>query len=48
MDIPKDDIPADQRRREGIHYVDVDTPERRDMRPVFKLVEEALAESRKK
>lgn len=48
IDIPKDEIPLDQRRTEGANYVDVDTPERRDMRPIFKLLEEALAESRKK
>ena len=48
IDIPKDEIPPDQRRTEGINYIDVDTPERRDMRPIFKLLEETLAESRKK
>jgi iron(III) transport system substrate-binding protein len=48
IDIPKDEIPPLERRLDGVSYVDVDTPERRDMRPIFKLLEEALAESRKK
>jgi len=47
-DIPKDEVAPDERRVSGVSYVDVDTPERRDMRPIFKLLEETLAESRKK
>lgn len=46
IDIPKDDIPPLERRKEGVTYIDVDTAERRDMRPIFKLLREALAKAR--
>jgi iron(III) transport system substrate-binding protein len=48
IDIPKDGVSPEERRLAGVRYVDVDTPERRDMRPIFKLLEETLADSGKK
>lgn len=41
-DISKDDIPAQLRRTEGIHYILLQDPNRLDMRPIFKTIEEAL------
>ncbi len=46
IDIPKDDIPPLERRKEGVTYIDVDTAERRDLMPIFKLLREALAKAR--
>jgi iron(III) transport system substrate-binding protein len=48
MDIPKDLVNPDERRREGVRYIDVDSPELRDMSPIFKILEEALAEAKKR
>jgi len=48
IDIPKDDLSPLERRLEGVRYVDVDTPKRRDMRPIFKLLGEVLAKAGKK
>ncbi len=48
IDIPKDEfIPPDAQRKEGVAYIDVDTPERRDMSPIFKLLKETLAKAAK-
>jgi iron(III) transport system substrate-binding protein len=47
-DIPKDDVAPEDRRMAGVHYVDTDLPERIDMRPIHKIINEALAESGKK
>jgi iron(III) transport system substrate-binding protein len=47
MDIPKDMVPPDQRLMPGVNYVEVDTPERISMEPVLKVLNEALAVSRK-
>jgi iron(III) transport system substrate-binding protein len=43
VDIPKDDIKPDSRRREGANYLEMDTPERMDMGPALKVFDEALA-----
>lgn len=48
IDIPKDDIPPHLRRTEGVQYIDLQDPSRLDMRPIFKVVEDALQESRKR
>lgn len=48
IDIPKDMIPQEDRLVEGVEYLDVETPERRDMGPVIKIFEEALAQAEKK
>ena len=45
-DIPKDMIPPQDRLKQGVDYIDVETPERRDMRPIIKVFKEALAEKK--
>jgi iron(III) transport system substrate-binding protein len=47
IDIPKDVVSQKYRRREGVEYVMADRSEWLDMEPVFKVVEEALAQSTK-
>jgi iron(III) transport system substrate-binding protein len=43
IDIPKDDVPADVRRKEGIRYMDMDSrPEYSDIEPVRKLLIEVV------
>lgn len=42
-DIPKDEVPGAYRRRPDGKYLFVATPERTDMRPIYKVVNEALA-----
>jgi len=47
-DIPKDDVPADVRRRPGEKYMDLDSrPEWSDIEPVRKLLNEVLKETKK-
>jgi iron(III) transport system substrate-binding protein len=48
IDIPKDMVPPEDRLVEGVEYLDVETPERREMAPVIKIFEEALAQAEKK
>lgn len=48
MDIPKDNVPPENRRVEGVKYLEMFTPERMDMRPIIKVFEEATAETGKK
>lgn len=45
-DIPKDDVTAAYRRRANGKYLFVATPERTDMLPIYKVVNEALAEKK--
>lgn len=40
IDIPKDDVPSDYRRREGIKYFYADRPEWMDMAPILRLIDE--------
>jgi len=47
VDIPKDDVPPKNRRREGVTYLEMDIPSRLDMSPIVKLMEEALLEGKK-
>ena len=48
IDIPKDDVPPSHRRVEGVRYINLEDPSRRDMRPIYKLIGEALRGARKK
>lgn len=45
-DIPKDEVPIAYRRRTNGKYLFVATPERTDMLPIYKVVNEALAEKK--
>jgi ABC-type Fe3+ transport system substrate-binding protein len=47
-DITKDIVPPEDRLIEGVKYLDVETPERREMEPVIKIFEHALAQAEKK
>jgi len=47
-DIPKDDVAPEDRRIAGVKYIDTDLPERIDMRPIHKIINDALAEAGKK
>ena len=47
IDIPKDNVPPLEWRIEGTQYVDVEHPSLLDMRPIFKIIEEALRDSGK-
>jgi iron(III) transport system substrate-binding protein len=48
IDIPKDIVPAHERLREGIDYIEVDSWERRgSMEDIYKVVNEALAKAKK-
>ena len=44
IDIPKDDLPADARMQPGVKYFDVVKPEYGDMKPIFDLAKEIMAE----
>jgi iron(III) transport system substrate-binding protein len=48
VDIPKDDVAPDNRRVEGVNYTVVFRSEWTDMKPIYALVNEALAEAEKK
>ncbi len=48
VDIPKDVVFKLFRRRQGAKYFFVATPERTNMLPIYKVVNEALAEAQKK
>jgi iron(III) transport system substrate-binding protein len=43
IDIPKDDIPPDNRMQPGVKYFDVVKPEYGDMKPIFDLAKEIMA-----
>jgi len=43
IDIPKDDIPPDNRMQPGLKYFDVVKPEYGDMKPIFDLAKEIMA-----
>jgi ABC-type Fe3+ transport system substrate-binding protein len=48
IDIPKDDIPLENRRVQGVKYLDLDTPERIEYEPILKVVEDGLAKAGKR
>jgi iron(III) transport system substrate-binding protein len=43
IDIPKDDVPPDNRLVEGRRYLDVGRPEWQDLTPIFQLAKEIMA-----
>jgi iron(III) transport system substrate-binding protein len=43
VDVPKDHIPPEERRKDGMKYFDIDDPETKDIRPITKLLDELLA-----
>jgi iron(III) transport system substrate-binding protein len=43
IDVPKDHIPPEERRRDKMNYFDTDDPETKDLTPVIKLIDEVLA-----
>lgn len=47
-DIPKDHILPDLRRQEGVQYIDLQDPNRLDMRAIVKVFEEALLRKEKR
>ena len=48
IDIPKDDVAANNRRVEGVNYTTVFRAEWTDMTPIYAVVNDALAEAEKK
>jgi iron(III) transport system substrate-binding protein len=48
VDVPKDMIPADVRRIEGVKYILADSPEFMNMAPIYEVLDKALAQSRKR
>jgi iron(III) transport system substrate-binding protein len=48
IDIPKDDIPPENRLQPGVKYFDVVKPEYGDMKPIFDLAKEIMAGVEKK
>ncbi len=48
IDIPKDGIPPDQRLVKGVRYIEVETPERMSMDPIYKAFNDALAVAEKR
>jgi len=42
IDIPKNDVPPNNRRVESVQYINLQDPKRLDMRPIYKLVGEAV------
>ena len=47
IDIPKDDVPYQSRRLDGVNYIDTSKPEWMSMKPILKVVNEALKEAEK-
>jgi hypothetical protein len=47
IDISKDDVPAENKRVDGVKYMDLDVPGRLDMKPIVAVIEEALSASKK-
>lgn len=42
IDIPKDDVPMQYRRQEGVKYVDTGKPEMLNMKPILEVINDAL------
>ena len=42
IDVPKEHIPPNERRKDGLRYFDVDDPDTKDIRPVMKLLDEIV------
>jgi ABC-type Fe3+ transport system substrate-binding protein len=47
IDIPKDMVPPDEHLKDGVDYIEVETPERISMEPVLKVFNEALSRAGK-
>jgi iron(III) transport system substrate-binding protein len=47
LDVPKEMIPAEDRRVDGIKYMLFDRPEFMDMKPIYDVLEKALGEKKK-
>jgi ABC-type Fe3+ transport system substrate-binding protein len=43
IDVPKDHVPPDEQRRDGMSYFDTDDPDTKDLKPAMKLLDEILA-----
>ena len=48
VDIPKDILSMDRHRVKGVNYLDLALPKYLDRRPLFKLISETLARTKKK
>jgi len=48
IDIPKDGIPPDRRRLEGVPYLDLSRAELLDVEPIYKVISEGLKEAGKR
>ena len=48
IDIPKDDVPMLVRRVEGVKYLDASNPEWLDMKPILRVMNEALKSAEKR
>jgi iron(III) transport system substrate-binding protein len=48
VDIPKDMVPADVRRIDGVKYLLADRPEFMNMAPIYEVLDKALAQSKKR
>jgi len=42
IDIPKDEVPYEARRLDGVNYIDTGKPEWIEMKPILDVVNEAL------
>jgi hypothetical protein len=42
IDVPKDHIPREERRKDGLAYFDTDAPGSKDLRPLGKLLSEVI------
>jgi hypothetical protein len=40
--VPKDHIPPNEQRRDGMNYFDTDDPDTKDLTPAMKLLDEIL------
>jgi iron(III) transport system substrate-binding protein len=47
IDIPKDMVPAELRRSDGVKYLMSDRPEYMEMKPIYEVLDRALAERKK-
>jgi hypothetical protein len=46
IDIPKDNVLPEDRRAEGVPYLELDVPGLMEMEPILKVVREVMAERR--
>ncbi len=48
IDISKDDVPPMDRRVKGVKYLDLETPDRLNMRPILKVFGNAVTKGKKR